>query len=116
MPPDLASAWLVASRPRGEHCLLLAARGATAAARADGQRLARFPSQLPAGSGATAEGPESFTLLDAVVDADAGRLYLCDVLVWRGYDLQACAADFRLFWLQTKARACSRVIERAKVG
>jgi len=29
-------------------------------------------------------------------------LYICDVLVWRGYSLVECAAEFRSFWLSTK--------------
>ena len=31
-----------------------------------------------------------------------GTYYIQDVLVWRGYSLVDCGADFRLFWLQSK--------------
>lgn len=31
-----------------------------------------------------------------------GTYYIQDVLVWRGYSLVDCGADFRLFWLTSK--------------
>lgn len=68
VPPDLPTAWLVAPRPEGTRCVVVAARGATAARRRDGSALVRrFPSQLPAGSNATAEALESVTILDCIL-------------------------------------------------
>jgi snurportin-1 len=31
-----------------------------------------------------------------------GVYYIQDVLVWRGYSLVDCGAEFRLFWLASK--------------
>jgi hypothetical protein len=47
--------------------VVVAARGGTVARRRDGRVLARFASPLPAGSRATAEGADSFCILDCVL-------------------------------------------------
>ena len=67
VPADLAPSWLVAARPEGPRCLVVAARGATVARGRDGALLHRFASQLPAGSRATAEGHDSACILDCIL-------------------------------------------------
>lgn len=102
VPPDLPQCWLTAARPEGTRCCVVAARGSTTAYRRDGSQLARFQSQLPAGSAATAEGSESLTILDCVLHAGEPVLSVADAMVWRGYSLYDCGAEFRLYWLHTK--------------
>jgi hypothetical protein len=67
VPADLATSWLVAARPDGPRCLVVAARGATVARGRDGALLHRFASPLPAGSRATAEGHDSACVLDCIL-------------------------------------------------
>ena len=67
VPADLATSWLVAARPEGPRCLVVAARGATVARGRDGALLHRFASQLPAGSRATAEGHDAACILDCIL-------------------------------------------------
>lgn len=114
VPPDLPTAWLVTPRPEGTRCVVFASRGATLARRRDGSALVpHFPSQLPAGSGATAEAVESMTILDCILhtvrtacpwmwplSADVAELnmpsacsqadrtfYILDAMCWRGYNM-----------------------------
>jgi hypothetical protein len=67
VPPDLPHSWLVAARPEGPRCVVVAARGGTVARTRNGRVLARFASGLPAGSRATADGADSFCILDCVL-------------------------------------------------
>jgi snurportin-1 len=106
LPADLAHAWLVMPRPAGQRCLVVSAGGQTTARRRNGAILARFPSALPGGrrsSGPDARsGASAFCVLDCVYDAAHKCYHVLDVMVWRGYMLYDCHAQFRIYWAHTK--------------
>jgi hypothetical protein len=45
-----------------------------------------------------------------------GVFFIQDVLVWRGYSLIDCGADFRLFWLQSKLQEEQQQLPVTKPG
>ncbi|PSC69269.1 snurportin-1 [Micractinium conductrix] len=102
VPPDLATDWYAMPRPEGQRCLVIAARGVTAACMRSGGLLERFASLLPAG-GPGQRGPQdNFCILDCVYHAPDQTYYVLDLMCWKGYSLYSCSAEFRLFWVQSK--------------
>jgi snurportin-1 len=108
VPEDLARSWLVVPRPAGQRCLVVSARGQTTARRRNGSVLARFSSALPGGRSTAAErggdgsAKNAFCVLDCIYDHPMRTYHVLDVMVWRGYMLHDCHAQFRLYWTHTK--------------
>jgi len=106
VPADVARSWLMLPRPAGQRCLVVSANGQTTARRRNGAVLARFPSALPGGRRAGPReqhgGAPTFCVLDCIFDAQTRTYHVLDVMVWRGYMLYDCHAQFRLYWVHTK--------------
>ena len=108
--------WLVANRPNGVRCLVIAAQGATVSRGMDGKVIERFNSLLPGGSAASTPGTadwaargggsesskKMYVVLDCIFCPMTRTYYVLDLLNWKGYPLQECTAEFRLFWLSSK--------------
>ncbi|KAF5836310.1 hypothetical protein DUNSADRAFT_6140 [Dunaliella salina] len=102
VPQDLQQNWLVMPRPEGQRCLVVTSKGRTVVRGRTGAVLCMTSTGLPEGSHATAAACSDFCVLDAIWHEPNSTLYICDVLVWRGYSLVDCAAEFRAFWLSNK--------------
>jgi len=105
VPDALQDKWLVAPRPQGKRCLVLASQGKTVARLRTGRVLQVFASVLPNGGpgrGAGRTGGQDSTVLDCIYAEELGCFFICDVLCWKGHALVDCTAEFRFFWLQQK--------------
>ena len=103
IPDDLAQNWVVAARPTGRRCLVIAHGGQTTA-HWRGGRAKHFPSALPGGSRHGARGPAAAggCELDCIFVEATSTFYVLDALAWKGHRLVDCAADFRHYWLADK--------------
>ena len=104
-PDSMREKWLVAPRPQGKRCLVLASAGTTVSRLRTGKLLQVFPSELPnggLGKGAGRTGGQDSSVLDCIYAEELGCYYICDVLCWKGHALFDCTAEFRFFWLQQK--------------
>lgn len=63
-------------RPEGQRCLVVSARGATAARLRNGALLERFASRLPAGGPGQGGGEDNFCILDCVYHAADHTYYV----------------------------------------
>ena len=105
VPSDLASKWLVAARPEGVRCIVVACHGSTVAHERNGRRLARFPSLLPAGHKARRQHGVNMadaTILDCILDREERTFHVIDIMCWRGYDLYNSSCEARLFTLASR--------------
>lgn len=70
------------------------------------QVLHKFSSVLPSGSRAHGRGSgsssSSFSILDCIFHEPDRTYYVVDLLCWKGFHLQDCTAEFRLFFLRSK--------------
>ena len=83
VPADFPSAWTVALAPAGKRCLVVAGGGATCQYGRNGGFLYRFPSGLPGGNRAQAEGERGrTTLLDCVYEWATEVFHVLDVMMW----------------------------------
>ena len=104
-PDDMREKWLVAPRPQGQRCLIVASAGRTVARLRTGRLLQVFQSELPngaAGRGSARICGQDATVLDCIFVAELGCYFICDVLCWKGHPLVDCTVEFRFFWLQQK--------------
>ena len=104
-PDALREKWLVAPRPQGQRCLVLASAGKTMSRLKTGKLLHVFQSVLPngaAGRGAGRIGGQDATVLDCIFVEETGCYFICDVMSWKGHPLFECAVEFRFFWLRQK--------------
>jgi len=46
--------------------------------------------------------PSAECILDCVYAEDLCTYYVVDIMMWKGYDLCNCTAEFRQFWIHTK--------------
>jgi snurportin-1 len=46
--------------------------------------------------------PSEECILDCVYAEDSCTYYIVDIMMWKGYDLCNCTAEFRQFWIHTK--------------
>ncbi|CEP01153.1 hypothetical protein PBRA_008465 [Plasmodiophora brassicae] len=102
VPGDLHPSWSVAPRPEGQRCLGRWAASVLALA-PDGRPLfggQAFTCAAPGGSPATAS-VDQLTILDCILQG--ARLYIVDLLAWKGYDLVNATRQFRHYWMVTKA-------------
>eukprot|EP00741_Cyanophora_paradoxa_P001737 tig00000073_g1684.t1 len=105
VPQDLRERWLVAARPEGRRCLVIASAGKTVSRLRSGALLARFPSALPGGR--RGPGGDGYSILDCVYHEADATYYVLDLMCWRGYSLYDCDTEFRFFWLHTKLAECA---------
>lgn len=49
-----------------------------------------------------ASGQQEECILDCVYAEDSRTYYIIDIMMWKGYDLRNCTAEFRQFWIHTK--------------
>ena len=104
-PDALREKWLVAPRPQGKRCLVLASGGRTMSRLRTGKLLQVFQSPLPngsAGRGAGRTGGQDSSVLDCIFVEELQCYFICDVMCWKGHALYDCTAEFRFFWLQQK--------------
>jgi len=80
------TAWMVAPRPEGEHCLVVASGGRTMVRDWHGFLMATFQSALPGGSAASQlvrpGGEPLGTILDCVFNPEAGVFWVLDFVQW----------------------------------
>jgi snurportin-1 len=104
-PDAMREKWLVAPRPQGKRCLVLASAGRTMSRLRTGKLLQVFQSPLPngsAGKGAGRTGGHDYSVLDCIFVEELQCYFICDVMCWKGHALYDCTAEFRFFWLQQK--------------
>lgn len=104
-PDAMRYKWLVAPRPQGKRCLVLASAGKTVARLRTGKILQVFQSLLPNGApgrGAGRTGGQDATVLDCIYVEELACYFVCDIMCWKGHALFDCTAEFRFFWLQQK--------------
>jgi hypothetical protein len=102
----------VLARPEGKRCLVTASGGRTISRLASGDTLHHFDSTVLPGGGRGCGGGSSSSssssssggdcILDAVFHEADRTYYVLDVMMWKGYALYDCAAEFRFFWARTK--------------
>lgn len=107
VPHALGRGWLAFPRPEGPRCVVVAGGGWTVArSRAGRHVVRRFPSALPGGSRRTREGGgrggEECCVLDAVFCHQLQTFFVLDVVCWKGHSLYDTAAEFRLFWRDSR--------------
>ena len=115
-PGDLSSEWLVAARPEGRRCIVLARGGRTVARDwLSGKTVAAFASSLP-GGGLHAGGKGQQCSLDCVLQEAAPgedvpmvggqapglKFWVLDVLFWGDLAMVGCEAEMRVFWAASK--------------
>ena len=115
-PADLSSEWLVAARPEGRRCVVLARGGRTVARDSrSGKTVASFASSLP-GGGLLAGGKGQQCALDCVLQEAAPgedapmaggqapelKFWVLDVLFWGDLAMVDCEAEMRVFWAACK--------------
>ena len=106
VPADLPTQWLVLPRPQGKRCLVVASRGATTSRARNGGTIERFQSHLPGGGRTHDQSNSFYTILDCVHHVADNTYYVLDCMCWNGHAMYDCAAEFRLFWLQSKLGEC----------
>ena len=104
----VGAGWYVRARPEGKRCLVVASRGTTVSRQLAGGVLHKWESPLPHGSRETnsrqgrGKSEDGYSILDCIYDDHKKTYWVLDAMVWKGYSLYDCTAEFRLYWLRTK--------------
>ena len=100
---NLIMQWLVASRPEGKRCLVIALGGETVCRSRSGHIMKRFPSALPSGSkNAKFQQKNQICILDCVFSSVLETFFVLDLMCWKNYPIYDTSFEFRYFWIQSK--------------
>lgn len=109
IPNDLEKNWLVAVRPEGERCLVMAHNGRTISRTRNGNILHQFPSELPSGNFKQQQQQASLTMLDCIFIHSTNTYYVMDIIYWLDHPVYDSDAEFRLWFLKSKLNECYQI-------
>ncbi|KYQ91018.1 hypothetical protein DLAC_07917 [Tieghemostelium lacteum] len=105
IPTHFEEEWVVMCAPSAKRCIVVAQNDNTTIRNPDGEIIMEINSLLPYGSAKSREpGPlrNQHVILDCLLDEQSHRIFIMDVLSWKGFLLYDYDSDFRFFWRDQK--------------
>eukprot|EP01126_Amoeba_proteus_P013286 TRINITY_DN15613_c0_g2_i1.p1 TRINITY_DN15613_c0_g2~~TRINITY_DN15613_c0_g2_i1.p1 ORF type:complete len:346 (-),score=60.97 TRINITY_DN15613_c0_g2_i1:188-1171(-) len=105
-PEDLKDNWICVPYPISRRVCVSCYQNKTTLRLRNGVLLATFKSNLP-GGGKKRSSNKEYCVLDCLLDETTSKIYVLDLMVWKGNQYYDCDAEFRSFWVFQKFQELS---------